>query len=129
MTSKLAFGIAAALVVPLGLGCSANSGVVRGQNAGVPTADRVQQVAYQSGIQQQMYPVMAMGDQMPQAPAADGGYYCPPATDSQHGLRQHRHWFTYDQPTDLRYPAANAPAPVVQYPYYTVKGPSDYFMK
>jgi len=132
MTSKLALGIAAALIVPLSLGCSANSGVVRGQNPApmaAPGVDRGQQMAYQSGGPHQVYPMSAAAEPMPQTQMVDGGYYCPPTTYGHHGLRQHRHWFTYDQPTDLRYPAANTPAPIVQYPYFTVKGPSDFFMK
>ena len=41
----------------------------------------------------------------------------------------HHHTFEYKQPTNLVYPPANQPASVVQYPYYTLKGPSDFFMK
>ena len=134
MTSKLALGIAASLIVPVCLGCSANSGIVRGQTPATvaqPAAGGVQQIAYQSVPQQQRIPVMAAAYPTPQTPSADGSYYCPPPVYNPHGhgLRQHRHWFTYDQPTDLRYPAANSPAPIVQYPYYTVKGPSDFFLK
>jgi hypothetical protein len=36
--------------------------------------------------------------------------------------------YRYKAPTDLRYPAANQPAGVVVYPYYTVKGPDDFFL-
>ena len=32
-------------------------------------------------------------------------------------------------PRNLVYPPDNTPAAVVQYPYYTCKGPDDYFMK
>jgi hypothetical protein len=49
----------------------------------------------------------------------------------------HRHWYRYEPPgsrhchenRDLVYPPANVPGAVVQYPYYTVKGPSDFFLK
>lgn len=36
--------------------------------------------------------------------------------------------YRYKYPRDLRYPAANQPAGVVVYPYYTVKGPDDFFL-
>ena len=39
----------------------------------------------------------------------------------------HVHSFSYYPPKDLRYPAPNTPAAVVQYPYYTVKGPDCFF--
>ncbi len=37
--------------------------------------------------------------------------------------------YTHEMPKNLRYPNPNVPPTVVQYPYYTVKGPSDFFMK
>ncbi len=41
----------------------------------------------------------------------------------------HMHWFTYEEPRDLVYPPTNVPPAVVQYPYYTLKGPNDFFQK
>lgn len=40
----------------------------------------------------------------------------------------HRHHFHYTPPKNLVYPAQNQPTAMVQYPYYTVKGPSDFFL-
>ena len=48
---------------------------------------------------------------------------------------QHIHRYSYDQPQNLLYPPGSdprvpgrmGPMPVVQYPYYTTKGPDDYF--
>ena len=40
----------------------------------------------------------------------------------------HRNYIDYRVPTNLSYPEPNTPAAVVQYPY-TLKGPSDFFMK
>lgn len=37
--------------------------------------------------------------------------------------------YTTSMPKNLRYPNPNVPPTVVQYPYYTTKGPSDFFMK
>ncbi len=42
-------------------------------------------------------------------------------------MPKHYHSFTYDFPNDLTYPAPNAPGGAIVYPYYTVKGPSDFF--
>ncbi|MEO1996375.1 MAG: hypothetical protein ABGZ17_13990 [Planctomycetaceae bacterium] len=42
---------------------------------------------------------------------------------------KHRHYYTYDAPQNLVYPPKNTPPAVVQYPYYTVKGPTDFFYK
>ncbi|MEX0718062.1 MAG: hypothetical protein WD066_15825 [Planctomycetaceae bacterium] len=42
---------------------------------------------------------------------------------------QHRTFHTYHHPTDLRYPSPHVPAAIVQYPYYTNRGPTDFFMK
>lgn len=41
----------------------------------------------------------------------------------------HRHWYSYEEPKGLVYPPANTPAAMVQYPYYTLKGPECFFMK
>ncbi len=41
----------------------------------------------------------------------------------------HYHWYQYDEPKNLVYPQANTPAAIVQYPYYTLKGPECFFMK
>ncbi len=40
----------------------------------------------------------------------------------------HVHSFSYYPPKDLVYPQPNTPAAVIQYPYYTVKGPDDFFL-
>jgi hypothetical protein len=39
----------------------------------------------------------------------------------------HHHHFDYDPPRDLVYPAANVPPATIVYPYYTCKGPDDFF--
>jgi len=36
--------------------------------------------------------------------------------------------YRYRAPKNLRYPPANQPAGVVVYPYYTLKGPDDFFL-
>jgi hypothetical protein len=41
----------------------------------------------------------------------------------------HRNFHTYDAPSGLMYPADDTPAATYQYPYYTHRGPTDFFMK
>lgn len=41
----------------------------------------------------------------------------------------HRNFHTYDAPSGLSYPSEQAPTAAVQYPYYTFRGPTDFFMK
>lgn len=41
----------------------------------------------------------------------------------------HYQTFEYKYPKNLAYPPANHQPAIVQYPYYTVKGPTDFFMK
>ena len=40
---------------------------------------------------------------------------------------EHDYKWSYNPPQGLVYPPANQPAGVIQYPYYTVKGPTDFF--
>jgi len=41
----------------------------------------------------------------------------------------HRNFHTYQAPQNLMYPPENAAPAQVQYPYYTFRGPTDFFMK
>lgn len=41
----------------------------------------------------------------------------------------HRNFHTYDVPKGLTYPQQNRPPASYQYPYYTTRGPTDFFMK
>jgi hypothetical protein len=41
----------------------------------------------------------------------------------------HRNFHTYDAPRGLMYPPENAAPAQVQYPYYTLRGPTDFFME
>ncbi len=41
----------------------------------------------------------------------------------------HRNFHTYDVPQGLTYPQNDTPAAVYQYPYYTTRGPTDFFME
>jgi hypothetical protein len=65
----------------------------------------------------------------PTCPHGNGCPVCP----QHHGFDvwrpTHHHTWDYNAPKGLTYPDQNQPPATVQYPYYTVKGPSDFFMK
>lgn len=145
MNLKRSLGLAAVVLIPALSGCSNHAGVVRGQSppdplAGVPSPAAMQQMTHAN---YEHYPMSA----------EMGGYGCPTGDcygsgdcygygyggtgcdyDWMHdggvgyGLYpNHRHSYSYKAPKRLVYPPANQPAAVVQYPYYTTKGPSDFF--
>ena len=39
----------------------------------------------------------------------------------------HRNYVNYQVPRNLQYPNPNQPNALVQYPYYTLRGPTDFF--
>ena len=41
----------------------------------------------------------------------------------------HRNFHTYSVPDGLMYPPENLPPAMYQYPYYTLRGPTDFFQK
>ena len=65
-----------------------------------------------------------------------GGYGCPSCQNPNELCNLpchpvHRNAFTYDVPGKgpMMYPPSPSQAAVVQYPYYTFRGPTDFFMK
>jgi hypothetical protein len=63
-------------------------------------------------------------------PACEYGNACPGGGCKHCGCKP-RHYQTYrfDWPQNMVYPPDVMPAGMVVYPYYTLKGPSDFFMK
>ena len=121
MNAKWICAAVVAAVLPLSVGCS-SSPVVRGQSPAMPIGSSYEM----SGA------MMSQGQACPGCPGGCPG--CQPG--SHHGHRtgialKPEHWMKmeYKVPKHLSYPQENFPAPVVQYPYYTHKGPSDFFMK
>ena len=47
---------------------------------------------------------------------------------NHHGFPQHYQTYQYNWPQNMVYPQTGAPAGMVQYPYYTLRGPTDFFM-
>ncbi|MBI1345716.1 hypothetical protein GC163_05445 [bacterium] len=63
-------------------------------------------------------------------PHCQYGNACPPS-GCKHCQSHPKHYTTYEfkWPENLVYPQYGAPAGMVQYPYYTFRGPTDFFMK
>jgi len=154
MKMRIACGLAVCLAGSLLTGCTANQGIVRAQSPNQPqvAGQRVVEPTGFRGIHGSREdrrfredPGACQGPDCPylhngrQQFASFGhghqghGGSCPTCQnghdDGQTWHPTHRHWFKYRQPRDLVYPPANTPAAIVQYPYYNVKGPSDFFMK
>lgn len=59
-----------------------------------------------------------------------GGQYCPQDYCGDNGwYPKHTYTYGYQRPQHLVYPQPNATGGAVVYPYYTHKGPSDFFRK
>jgi len=111
MRSALLSVLAAAALISLATGCGTSTSVVRGGSPG-DSRDLVIR-------------------------ANDAGFdcQCPPDCECQGGTRacRHRNKGTlcrpYHIPTDLVFPPPCDMPAIVQYPYYTTKGPDDFFLQ
>ncbi len=100
------------------VGCQSNHAVVRGQNPPPGANGPMPAPMYYDGS--------AGADSMSCPPDwARNPADCP----ENYHWPKHHHTFDYRQPKNLSYPPQNQPAAAVVYPYYTCKGPSDFFMK
>ncbi|WP_298862019.1 hypothetical protein [uncultured Gimesia sp.] len=133
MKPHLLCKMAACLILPLCVGCT-NSQVIRGQSADGEFL--MQQQAQMAEYQQLMHKQHA-GQQ---AQVQQVGFnrhrgYCPPGWNNSHKNVYHqnkrpKNYQTYKYvPPATVYPQQNQPLGVVQYPYYTHKGPDDFFLK
>ena len=114
-------------LVTLTVGCS--QPVVRGQN-GMPAYGQPPQMAGLNGDMMSDGMPMQMAGPHPgpmyyDGPAFGNGPACPPQADVWRPT--HHHTYNYKTPKNLKYPPQNQQPAVYQYPYYTVKGPSDFF--
>lgn len=146
----IAGAVAAALMLPFAVGCSSSQSLVRGQS---PDAARVDSGIVQANHQQAAGQPQGSVTPVSHHAAAPcdcenggghGGYVtggnvyysdCPSDCDGSGNclggclLPGHTHWYSYNAPQNLVYPPANQPAAMIQYPYYTTRGPTDFFMK
>jgi hypothetical protein len=119
----------------LSVGCASTTPTMRGQSPQASFA------SWSSG------PVMADGCPMCQSSVGPNGSVvhsgdcqnCPPGQGGCHNGCQtgcnlpfhpvHRNFHTYHVPQGLMYPPQNSAPAFYQYPYYTLRGPTDFFMK
>lgn len=104
-------------------GCASTAPVMRAQSP---------QESWSSG------PVMADGCPMCQSSMGPGGQMmhapncgkCGPGGNCNLPFHPvHRNFHTYSTPQNLMYPPENSMPALYQYPYYTLRGPTDFFMK
>ncbi|MEX0726400.1 MAG: hypothetical protein WD065_09045 [Planctomycetaceae bacterium] len=114
--------------LPWLVGCGTAGGVVRGQT---PTADIQALPAAHGG---EVVHETAHGGEVVYA-HGDACNYCGIHCGGTcnmcmgYGWRpHHKHTYLYKRP-ELAYPPSNGPTGTVVYPYYTVKGPDDFFME
>ena len=130
MVSRLICGLSACFLLIFSVGCASSPGVVRGQSPEIA-----------GGVRNAAYYGPANGHVTRAGYDAGSGHHGAP---DSHGHCQHSvsgtgdaHWvphlhhnfYTVDMPSNLRYPMPNTPMAIVQYPYYTVRGPTDFFAK
>lgn len=151
MNAKLNRGIFLIVLLPLVAGCAENPGIVRGQSPGGMPASHWSAAASAQSI----HPAACHGHTgfAPHLGCPNcgkqpyGGLRPMPPIEMRRPLQHvlshgnnhsgagrghhptHYHWFSYEQPRDLVYPPANQPSAVIQYPYYTLKGPDDFFLQ
>lgn len=151
MIGRWAWAGTALMAVTLCVGCSGSQAIVRGQDPAYPSAV-VPQHGYPVGVHSWLHnhhtpdddswhsgPIVTHPANSGSCDSCGGG--CPDGqcTNDPHGCGcasgrshdwypTHYHWFSYNAPDELLYPPANMPAAVVQYPYYTLKGPDDFFL-
>ena len=58
-----------------------------------------------------------------------GCRHCGRGCGYRNGMPQHYQTYEYDWPQNMVYPQQGTPSGMVQYPYYTLRGPTDFFMK
>lgn len=79
--------------------------------------------------------VYETGDGGGGCPACNNGMSCPAGgcphcgCGCGHDKPDHYQTYSYKWPQNLAYPPPVLPAGMVQYPYYTLRGPTDFFMK
>jgi hypothetical protein len=130
-------------LVMASIGCSQNMGTVRGQAPGQHQPNPYQMAANgggdmriagpQPGVQYYDGPAYDPNQfssaDCPTCPQGNGCPVCPQTRGFDAWRPTHHHTWEYNAPKGLTYPDQNQPPATVQYPYYTIKGPSDFFMK
>lgn len=121
---NLSIGAATACLLMVCMSGCASSPIVRGQSpegmARAPRGGAIQRVGYAK--YDQYYNDLGMD------PMVHGGIDCGPDGCGHEFCAPPTHYkFQYVVPQGLNYPPQNAMPGMVQYPYYTVKGPDCFF--
>lgn len=130
MSRSCVLGWMACLALPLVTGCAGGPSVASSESAGVI---RAQSPSIQHGhvhLGSQAPSLQDHGNAVVILPDEAYGNSCDDECDEDgNKLKRHKYRYTYYPPQNLCYPPPNMPTPIVQYPYYTVRGPTDFFMK
>ena len=112
------------------VGCQTNHSIVRGQTPAQASAPGCGPMGSMPGpMSYNNGPAGAGAMNGPPCHNHPHGAQCPVCAPDNFWTPTHHHTYDYRQPKDLVYPPQNQPAAAVVYPYYTLKGPSDFFMK
>ena len=125
--------LAAGLLLPITQGCSQNSQIVRGQS---PQGPQQQMASMPGGAPgyyggyQGMNPDLGPGGSYCPQPMPGMNGNCPQGMGGAFGDSAYCNGNRWCGPTSYNmYPPQNDVPAVVQYPYYTTKGPDDFFLK
>jgi hypothetical protein len=154
MISRFVLSVSCCALVATMTGCGTTSTIARGQSSGIEQTGHLHEdhsAPYAQGAYDAMYNQHTTFNGVQQASCPQGGYGncppqgysncpegCPPGHGGHHfghigpdgdWYPTHRHTQSYKTPSNLSYPPPNVPAGAVVYPYYTLKGPSDFFRK
>lgn len=136
--------LACCSLIMASIGCSQNMGTVRGQAPGQFQQNPHQMAANNGGQDMRIAgpkpgvqywdgpahdPNQFSAADCPTCPQGNGCPVCPQTRGFDSWRPTHHHTWDYNAPKGLTYPDQNQPPATVQYPYYTIKGPSDFFMK
>lgn len=77
------------------------------------------------------------GSYVSECDECDSGHHCPRGgcrrcgrgCGYHNGMPQHVQSYQYNWPQNQVYPTQGVPSGMVQYPYYTLRGPTDFFMQ
>lgn len=126
MSLKSLLGLAAGALIFASVGCTGTGNTVRGQNPASPQAGGVQQAGFLFGSRNNNVCPHCRGGMLNDS---GGCGLCGWLWNGRGWHPTHHHTYDYKAPKGLVYPPANQPAAVVQYPYYTLKGPDDFFLE
>lgn len=118
-----------AVALMANVGCQSNHAIVRGQNPAACAPGANGPMGAMPGPIYYDGPAGGNPGSCPSGQCQPDWAQSPANCPENYHFPKHHHTFDYRQPKNLVYPPQNQPAATVVYPYYTCKGPSDFFMK